>query len=95
MKKQPKWKKWALGTLFVMLVLAIEFFLISPFFLKDDNIAAVIQKDAPESACARVVSVLETQLKKIGDSGEASDYLERAKILNRLSLEACGEEGRS
>ena len=95
MKRTSKAKKWAFGILFVLLILAIEFALLSPFF-------TIFKEGAPEPAsaepaivaCSRVVGVLENQLKKIPESGEASDYLERAKILNRLSLEACAEEAK-
>ncbi|MDR1027203.1 MAG: hypothetical protein LBL46_02190 [Rickettsiales bacterium] len=96
MKKTSKWKKWALGGLFAALVLSIEFFLIAPFFLhreKSSPTAAAESIDPTAPACDRVVSVLESQLKKLGSDG-ASDYLERAKILNRLSLEACGEDAK-
>jgi tetratricopeptide (TPR) repeat protein len=91
------WKKWTIGALFVLLVLAIEFFLVAPFFM-DGRIKGSLADDveAPPSgapACARVVEVLENQLKKVGES-EASDYLERAKIQNRLSLEACTEDAK-
>jgi tetratricopeptide (TPR) repeat protein len=91
-RKTQKWKKWAIGIGFGLLVLAIEFFLVAPFFLRRNaQDAAFAPADPAASACSRVVSVLEGQLGKIGDDGEAADYLERAKILNRLSLEACGE----
>jgi tetratricopeptide (TPR) repeat protein len=90
MKKISKAKKWALVLSFAFLVLAAEWILIAPFFAGGGRTAA----DRAVSPCARVVSVLEGRLEKIGDDGEAADYLERAKILNRLSIEACGEGGR-
>ncbi|MDR2268736.1 MAG: hypothetical protein LBD94_00960 [Rickettsiales bacterium] len=95
MKKTTNVKKWMFGILFGVLVLAIEFFLIAPFFMRDKKITGInANEDSPASACSRVVSVLENQLKKIGEDGEAADYLERAKILNRLSIETCDEEAR-
>jgi tetratricopeptide (TPR) repeat protein len=78
--------------------LAAETVLIAPLFMRGDSAKPAAAPPAPTdpaaAACARVVSVLEGQLAKIGENGEASDYLERAKILNRLSLDACSEEAR-
>lgn len=90
-----KIKKWVFGITFVLAIAGIQFALLAPFFVD-------FKRKSPEPAswdsalmaCTRVVSVLEAQLKKIPESGEPSDFLERAKILNRLSLEACTEEAR-
>ncbi|MDR3208540.1 MAG: hypothetical protein LBT45_01685 [Rickettsiales bacterium] len=92
MKKTSKTVKLAQWLLFAVLIATAEFFLVAPFFINKNKDAANAGHEV--SLCRRVVSVLENHLRKIGEDGEAPDYLDRAKILNRLSLEACDEEAR-
>ena len=96
MKK--KMKKYLLWTAFVILILATWAVSLAPFVVPrlSQNGAA---PSAPRAQavilpCKRVTEVLEKQLRQIEETKEASYYLERAKMLNRLSLEACTEEER-
>jgi len=90
-----KIRKWAFGVMFVLVILGVQFALLAPFFIDFKGSAPKsASMDSAVMACTRVVGVLENQLRKIPESGEASDYLERAKILNRLSLEACTDEAK-
>jgi len=87
-----------------MLVLFIQIAIVASVLYYDNsnllsdikNTVAPSDSAAPaRSACSRVVQVLEDNLKRMGEGGNDSlVYLERAKILNMLSIEACSDEDR-
>jgi hypothetical protein len=83
-----------LGAFLIAFALILEFILVVGLATRDRGAAVKENAGMPVPACARVVSVLESQLKNIGENGEPADFLERAKILNRLSLEACDDGAR-
>jgi tetratricopeptide (TPR) repeat protein len=97
MKQASKAKRWIFISLFIAFVLVMELLLIAPFFMHSNRKIQISGSsstvvDSSLLPCNRVINVLENELGKIGEDGVADNYLERAKILNRMSIEACDDK---
>ena len=100
--KKTRFKKIAMIMTYIMLVLFIQIAIVASVLYYDDSnllyeIRGTIVKTSYEPArpaCSRVVQVLEDNLRRIGDGGDAAAFLERAKILNILAIEACDDGDR-
>ena len=98
MSKKTRLRKLSTITAYIMLVLVIQALIVLGVVYYDgQNLLPEIRGASPSAAtvaCSRVVEVLEGNLKRIGEGGDAAAFLERAKILNMLSIEACSDEER-
>jgi len=97
MARKKRFKKFLTIAAYIMLVLMIQALIVLSVLYYDDGDllgeVRISSNGQATVACSRVVQVLEGNLRRIGEGGDAAAFLERAKILNMLAVEACtGEE---